>query len=442
MLRVASDHFSHSDTGRARRANEDAYFARAPVFVVADGMGGAQAGEVASRVAIEAFERGLDDGADASGEELLAVRIQEANGRIHEMSQEAMSRAGMGTTITAAHVGEHDVAIAHVGDSRAYRLRGSEFLRLTEDHSLVEEMRRRGQLTAEEADEHPQRSIITRALGPEPDVLVDTRSWRGQAGDVFLLCSDGLTSMVAESDVAGIVRAAKTLPDAGHALIDAANEAGGRDNITVVLFRLEEVGNGEDAAGDHPTSAGGVTQRVSATEVRAAVAGAPATGSSAPSAAPRPPAAAPAAADLTVAVAATAPPAAPAPPAAAPKTRRLRPNAAEAPGPHPKRERRGRSLKVFAIVALIFVPVAFGAYSANAAVYFVGTNDEGFVTLYRGLPYSLPAGVDLFKVNYVSGVPLQTLPANRRKQLVDHTLRSHDDASDLVRELERGRIAS
>ena len=139
----------------------------------------------------------------------------------------------MGTTITAAHVGEHDVAIAHVGDSRAYRLRGEEFTRLTEDHSLVEEMRRRGQLTAQEADEHPQRSIITRALGPEPDVVVDTRSWRGAAGDVFLLCSDGLTSMIPEPQVADILRGAGSLSEAGHALIDAANEAGGRDNITV-----------------------------------------------------------------------------------------------------------------------------------------------------------------------------------------------------------------
>ncbi len=433
MLRVATDHFSHSDTGRARRANEDAYFARSPVFVVADGMGGAQAGEVASRVAIEAFERGLSDGAGASGEELLAERVKEANQRIHAMSQEAMSRAGMGTTITAAHVGEHDVAIAHVGDSRAYRLRGGEFTRLTEDHSLVEEMRRRGQLTAQEADEHPQRSIITRALGPEPEVVVDTRSWRGAAGDIFLLCSDGLTSMVSESQVADIVRAAPTLPDAGHALIDAANQAGGRDNITVVLFRLEEVGGDADAWRDeHPTSAGGVTQRVSAAEVRAAVADAPAAATASASA--------PAAADPTVAVAATAPAAAP--PPTAPPSRRLQPSAPVPPGKAQRGGRRGRRLiKVFAITALILIPIAFGAYSANAAVYFVGTNEEGFVTLYRGLPYSLPAGLDLFTVNYVSGVPIQTLPATRRKQLVDHTLRSHDDASDLVRELERGRIS-
>jgi len=430
MLRVATDHFSHSDTGRARRANEDAYFARAPVFVVADGMGGAQAGEVASRLAIEAFERGLRDGADASGEELLAERVQEANQKIHEMSQSSQERAGMGTTITAAHVGEHDVAIAHVGDSRAYRLRAGEFTRLTEDHSLVEEMRRRGQLTAQEADEHPQRSIITRALGPEPEVLVDTRSWRGVAGDLFLLCSDGLTAMVSEERVADIVRAAPTLPDAGHALIDAANHAGGRDNITVVLFRLEEVGGDDDPAREQPTSAGGASAPLSTADVRAAVAEAR------PSA---PTAVAPAAADPTVAV--TAVPAA-APPPSSPQSRRLRPSAPAASSGGPERG-RGRGLaKAFAIVALVLIPLGFGAYSANAAVYFVGTNDEGFVTVYRGLPYSLPAGVDLFTVNYVSGVPIGTLPDRRRKQLVDHTLRSHDDASDLVRELERGRIAS
>ena len=412
MLRVAADHFSYSDTGRARRANEDSYYARAPVFVVADGMGGAQAGEVASRLAVEVFERGLGSDGGASGEELLAARVQEANARIHAMSQAEQERAGMGTTITAAHVGAYDVAIAHVGDSRAYRLRGDEFVRLTEDHSLVEEMRRRGQLTAQEADEHPQRSIITRALGPEPDVLVDTSSWRGAAGDVYLLCSDGLTSMVPEGRVADIVRAASSLRDGGRALIDAANEAGGRDNITVILFRLEEVGGASDAALEQPTSAGG-TGALTTADVRAA------TGQ-----------ASPATAGGATATATTASP-----------TARAHSPRAPAPSPPPARRKR-RLAKLFAILALIALPLGFGAYSANQAVFFIGTNDDGFVTLYRGLPYTLPAGIDLYKVNYVSSVPLQTLPAPRRKQLVDHTLRSHDDASDLVRELERGRIAS
>jgi PPM family protein phosphatase len=414
MLRVATDHFSHSDTGRARRANEDAYFARSPVFVVADGMGGAQAGEVASRIAVEAFEHGLGGHDGASGEELLAARVRAANARIHEMSQAAEERAGMGTTITAAHVGEFDVAIAHVGDSRAYRLRGEEFVRLTEDHSLVEEMRRRGQLTAQEADSHPQRSIITRALGPEPDVLVDTSSWRGAAGDVYLLCSDGLTSMVPEARVAEILHEADSLRAGGRALIDAANDAGGRDNITVVLFRLEEVSGGADAALEQPTAVGGSTSALTSADVQAAIAGAP-------------PVRAPASSR-----------AGPAPAPAAVKPRRP-----SMPAPVAAKRGRGaaRLAKAFAILALILVPLGFGAYSANQAVFFIGTNAEGFVTLYRGLPYSLPAGIDLYKVNYVSGVPIQTVPAGRRTRLVDHTLRSHDDASDLVRELERGRIS-
>jgi protein phosphatase len=413
MLRVAADHFSHSDTGRARRANEDSYYARSPVFVVADGMGGAQAGEVASRLAVEAFERGLsaDDGR-TSGEELLAARVHEANARIHAMSQAEQERAGMGTTITAAHVGEHDVAIAHVGDSRAYRMRGEEFVRLTEDHSLVEEMRRRGQLTAQEADEHPQRSIITRALGPEPDVLVDTSSWRGAAGDVYLLCSDGLTSMVPETDVADILRTEGSLRERGRALIAAANDAGGRDNITVILFRLEEVGGPSDAALEQPTSVGG-TGALTTADVQGAIAEAPPE--------PARPRAETGAASQT--------------------SRHLR-SSTPVPADAGRGRRRRRLAKVFAILAILALPLGLGAYSANQAVFFIGTNDEGFVTLYRGLPYSLPAGIDLFKINYVSSVPLQTLPAGRRKQLVDHTLRSHDDASDLVRELERGRIAS
>ena len=418
MLRVASDHFSHSDTGRARRANEDSYYARSPVFVVADGMGGAQAGEVASRVAVEAFERGLAAGdggsVSVSGEELLAERVLEANARIYEMSQAEQERAGMGTTITAAHVGEYDVAIAHVGDSRAYRLRGDEFVRLTEDHSLVEEMRRRGQLTAQEADEHPQRSIITRALGPEPDVLVDTSSWRGAAGDVYLQCSDGLTSMVPEAHVAEILRAGGSLRERGRALIDAANEAGGRDNITVILFRLEEVGGRSDPALEQPTSVGGPAGALTTADVQAAVAG------GAPVQAPP----------------------APTPRSHGAPAQKLRPRSPAPPVATSPAPRSRRLAKVFAILALVLVPLGFGAYSANQAVFFIGANADGFVTLYRGLPYSLPAGIDLYKVNYVSGVPLQTVPAARRRQLVDHTLRSHDDASDLVRELERGRIAS
>ncbi len=428
MLRAASGHFAHSDTGRARRANEDAYFARSPVFVVADGMGGAQAGEVASQIAIETFERGLGDVGAASAEQLLAERVLEANARIHDMSQASQDRAGMGTTITAAHVGDHDVAVAHVGDSRAYRLRGDDFQRLTEDHSLVEEMRRRGQLTAQEADEHPQRSIITRALGPEPDVLVDTYSWRGEAGDVYLLCSDGLTSMVPEARIADVVRGASSLRDAGRRLIAAANDAGGRDNITVVLFELEEV-DAPDPARDQPTQVGMAAVTTSGSADVDAVA--TARGPQQPLAS----------------AGAAASPAMHAPPAGAPAPdappRRLRPIAPAQPHDGRSGGRRARRFGVlFAVLALVVVPLGLGAYIANQAVYFVGVDDDGFVTMYRGLPYALPAGIDLYSPTYTSGVPLTSLPASRGKRLIDHTLRSHDDAADLMRELERGRVAS
>ena len=149
----------------------------------------------------------------------------------------------MGTTLTAVYVGEQEVAIAHVGDSRAYCLRDGELLRLTDDHSLVDELIREGRLTPEEAEDHPQRSIITRALGPEETVEVDTRSFRARAGDIYLLCSDGLTSMVPEARLAEVLRlyAGARLRDIGEALIAEANRAGGRDNITVILLRLEEV---------------------------------------------------------------------------------------------------------------------------------------------------------------------------------------------------------
>src|SRR5438874_3308383 len=239
MLRVA-EQYAVTDTGRQRRANEDALLAHSPLFVVADGMGGAQAGEVASRIAVESFRPGLEDSSQPEHE--LAEMARAANARIHELSHSNAEQAGMGTTLTAVYVGEQEVAIAHVGDSRAYCLRDGELLRLTDDHSLVDELMRQGRLTPQEAEEHPQRSVITRALGPEGSVEVDTRSFRARAGDVYLLCSDGLTTMVSEEPLAQLLGSHARLRAAGEALITAANEAGGRDNITVVLARLEEVG--------------------------------------------------------------------------------------------------------------------------------------------------------------------------------------------------------
>src|SRR5208283_5687820 len=184
VLRVA-EHYAGTDTGRQRRANEDALLARAPLYVVADGMGGAQAGEVASRIAVEVFQPGLRDAAEP--EQALAALAHVANSRIHELSHSNAEQAGMGTTLTAIYVGEHDVAVAHVGDSRAYRLRDGALLRLTDDHTLVDELLRQGRLTPEKAIEHPQRSVITRAHGPEGAVEVDTRTFPARDGDIYLL---------------------------------------------------------------------------------------------------------------------------------------------------------------------------------------------------------------------------------------------------------------
>src|SRR6476619_7013472 len=220
MLRVA-EQAHRTDTGRQRNANEDAYFARSPLFAVADGIGGAQAGEVASRLAAESFEpvqRG-----EESPEAYLRAIARTANARIHRLAQDDSSRSGMGTTLTAALLEDDEVSFAHVGDSRAYRFRDGELKLLTSDHSLVEELRRQGRLTDEEAEDHPQRSIITRALGPESEVEVDTLSYSARPGDVFLLCSDGLTTMVKDDAIAAIIASSPSLDAAAQALVDAAN---------------------------------------------------------------------------------------------------------------------------------------------------------------------------------------------------------------------------
>src|SRR5215208_193183 len=239
MLRIA-EHFHDSDLGRQRQGNEDNYYVRAPLFVVADGMGGAQAGEVASEIAVRQFEGGLPDGEDPG--EALAALIRAANARIHEQARSDAQHAGMGTTTTAAYLTGDTVVVAHVGDSRCYLLRDGDLIRLTRDHSLVGELVARGKLTEEQAESHPQRSVITRALGPEPQVEIDVDAFPARAGDLFLLCSDGLTSMVHEPQLKQLLGdGGRPLEQTGRALIAAANEAGGRDNITVILFRIEEV---------------------------------------------------------------------------------------------------------------------------------------------------------------------------------------------------------
>lgn len=229
-----------TDTGRRRRQNEDAFVCEPPLFAIADGMGGAQAGELASRLAAAAIE---EAGAGPGDEEGVAGAVRTANARIFELSLTDPAVAGMGTTATVALVDEHaeTLTLAHVGDSRAYRLRDGILEQLTTDHSLVAELVRTGRLTEAEAAVHPHRSVITRALGTEADVEVDTRTLELAPGDLVLLCSDGLSAMVPDDAIARLLDESGRDPYvAADALVRAANAAGGDDNVTVVVFELVE----------------------------------------------------------------------------------------------------------------------------------------------------------------------------------------------------------
>jgi PPM family protein phosphatase len=411
MLRVA-EVFKKSDTGRQRRANEDNLFVDEPLFVVADGMGGARAGEVASQTAVDAFGGGLPD--SGSPEERLAVVIRDANERIHGMAKSDEQLSGMGTTVTAALLGSTEVSIAHVGDSRAYVWRDGELHPLTRDHSLVAELVARGKLTEEQAAEHPQRSIITRALGPEANVDVETRTYPVRGGDVYLLCSDGLTSMIDDATVASVLREAPSLSEAGERLIQAANEAGGRDNITVVLFHVEDDGTG--GGDEQPTGAGEIT----AQEVAAAGAGQTTKMTAVPQRTKE--------TEL--------------PPPAAPP-RRTAPRPPRTPAATEGKRRRRLPLRglVTAIILLVLVGiiVAGGVLYARQH-YFIGTDDRGFVTVYRGIDAS-PLGVNLYSTYCTS--PLQANQVLRlRDRRLDRSSRSKEDAENLVRTMYREKLVA
>jgi protein phosphatase len=346
----------------------------------------------------------------------------------------------MGTTVTAAYVGEETVTVAHVGDSRCYVVRDGELTRLTEDHSLVHELVRRGKLTEEQAESHPQRSVITRALGPEPSVQVDAEEYEARAGDLFMLCSDGLTSMVHEPKLKPLlVNDDRPLSKLGPDLIAAANAAGGRDNITVVLFRLEEVearaATGAvaeqalpDADGDtqeYATFTGDAVasprQRVTRPEDHG-----PTRATDSQEAEYR--------ASGTVALQAVRPRAQP--------IEEQQPHGPPAGRPPAKRRRRrlvtpGRFLFLGAVVGVLVA-----LWLATREVYFVGVDDQrgNVVTVYRGLPYDLPLGIRLYSPVAHSGVTLETVPPARRRTFTDHKLRQRGDAEGLVLALEQGKL--
>ena len=371
---------SLTDTGRRRRHNEDAYVCEPPLFAVADGMGGAQAGELASNLAAAALR---DEGSRGGGEERVDELIQEANRRVYERQTQDSSATGMGTTMTVALVEDGYVAIGHVGDSRAYLIRDRRLEQLTEDHSLVAELVRSGKLSPEEAEGHPQRSVITRALGTDPDVDVDTFSVETKPGDLFLLCSDGLTAMVDDETILREVeRNRGDLTAASKALVKAANKGGGDDNITVVFFEIGEGGETGDTARTVtlPPIEGDDEATLDEHD------GVPAVRVEEPT--------------------------------------------------RPRERHTGRGV-LFALLALVLL-VAICGFAAWGLwrSHFVGAEPDGHVAVYQGVPWNIVGNVKLYRAVYVSPLLTAQLSQAERKKLFDHSLRTDGSARAVVRRYE------
>lgn len=357
-----------TDKGQVRDGNEDGYVVdrRLQLFAVADGMGGHRGGEVASATALEALRAAIASGIG------LGDAITNANTAVHDKAASDRELSGMGTTLTAVIPDGHGVLVGHVGDSRAYLLRDGELRQLTTDHSLVEELVREGRLTEQEAAVHPRRSIITRALGVEDAVDVDVYSVPLEAGDRLLLCSDGLTTMLRADDIAALLRRESDPTRAANLLVDAANAAGGEDNITTIVIDVEE--DGIDPLAPAPVAAAATTATpvvplpepldAPGSEVRPAEAGAEA---------------APAAPATGLPVGATAAK------ALADKARREK---REERQRHPFRA-TGRFVRfAVPIILILGLAVAMTAWYARRT-YFVAFDKAGQVTVYQGRPGGL-----------------------------------------------------
>jgi PPM family protein phosphatase len=384
--------------GRRRRRNEDAYVCEPPLFAVADGMGGAQAGEIASRLAAAALH-GESYAGPGGGQDRVAQLIQEANRRVYERANEP-DKSGMGTTMTVALVEDGRVAIGHVGDSRAYLVRDGRLEQLTEDHSLVAELVRSGKLSPEEAEVHPQRSVITRALGTDPDVDVDTFTVETKQGDVFLLCSDGLTSMVTDDRILALLeRYRRDLDAAARALVKAANKGGGEDNITVVCFEIAA----EPAAVEETAPHRALDEEE---ETLSGLESVPPVGTFV------------------------------APPDLGDEWsvdgRDGRPAEDE-----PRPPRRRRRLVAAIVALLILAGMAAALIWGFSQSHFVGADQDGHVTVYQGVPYDLAGNVRLYRAVYVSPLLAAQLTQNERQRLFDHDLRGHDAALAAVKRYER-----
>lgn len=371
-----------TDVGQVREANEDSYLVEEPLFVVADGMGGHIAGDVASSTAVEVISSRAGS-ASSEDPQTLADLVRSANAAILDKAEEDPALSGMGTTCTLVLLDGHKAFLAHVGDSRAYLFRDDRLEQVTEDHTLVARMVKEGRIRAEEAEHHPQRSIITRALGVEANVDVDLISFDLRDGDRLMLCSDGLSSMIGADVIAAALRENGDPQTAADELVRRANAAGGEDNITVVVIQVDEAGR---------TAESPATQAVAAP---------------------------------------------PSPPTKTPKPieGRLEPE----PAVEPRGERRWP--KTLAIVLVVLLLLGGGAFALvnylRTSAWYVGLNDEDRVAIYQGRPEDL-FGVDLDEEVESTELALTDLPENLRDNVEDgREAESREEAEQIVADLEQ-----
>jgi protein phosphatase len=369
---------SKTDVGRVRQGNEDSFLVDAPLFVVADGMGGHLAGDVASATAIEVIQERTGD-IRAEDPETLAAMVKEANRAIWGKGGDDPNLRGMGTTCTLVLLDGSKARIAHVGDSRAYLFHDGELKQITEDHTLVGRMVREGRLNPEDAERHPQRSVITRALGVDEDVEVDLITLDLYEGDRLLICSDGLSSMIPHPAIADVLAQTEDAQSAAEQLVERANEAGGEDNITVVVI---------DMGGENASATPAVAEHRSDVGERAHTDPAADTGYHR-------------VVDVST-----------------------------------KRRRWPRIAAVTIVV--IAVLSAGGFYAVRYALdnsWFVGVND-GVVTIYRGIPGEV-AGVTLNEAHQRTDVELRSLPAFKRDEVTEGIkVGSLEEAEETVDQLQ------
>jgi serine/threonine protein phosphatase PrpC len=373
-------HAARSDVGLVRRQNEDSFVAVPGMYAVCDGMGGARAGEVASQAACSI----LADLPPAVGPDVLLEAIDEANRAIRDRSLGDPDLSGMGTTLTVASGTGPALSIAQVGDSRAYLLHEGRLRQVTQDHSLVAEMIRRGQLTAEQAAVHPHRSIITRALGTEDSVSPDVFELMLDPGDKVLLCSDGLSGMVPEEEIESLLSEAHMPEIAAEGLVAAALDHGGEDNVTVVVvFAVDDASAAAEAGGTGAgaTLAGsdeGVASEAGADAVDTAGAGRDA---------------------------------------------------------HKKRSSSRKKLVLVIAAIVIVIGLGFGAfYGFNSTVYFVGTT-QGEVALFQGMPYKV-MGVRLYRSVEDSSIRFEDLDPYLQGRVDSHELVTKEEGLRFIRGLQ------